>query len=106
MRVNLLASVLGLGFFLAPALAADWKSTEGQPLCSDMDELREFILAALKKDREWMTHLKTCRILKAGLRLVVIEEFEGAADSIMHVVKVRAIGGTSSLVGYTLKIDK
>lgn len=74
----------------------------GQPFCEDRDELQEYILAALKNDTTWLKSLKSCATVKAGLKVAVIEEYEGS--DLGHVVKVRVFGGRGSMVGYTLSL--
>ncbi len=75
----------------------------GQPFCTEQSELQEFMLAMLQKDIAWMKALQSCRIIKAGLKVAVIEDLPSDSD-IGHVVKIRAFGSGGSLVGYTLSI--
>ena len=76
----------------------------GAPFCTEKDELQEYVLAALKKDQQWMAQLKSCAFVKGGLKIAVIE----AGDPVkgMHVDKVRIFGSGGSMVGYTLTIDQ
>ena len=76
----------------------------GAPFCTEKDELQEYVLAALKKDQQWMSQLKSCAFVKGGLKIAVID----AGDPVkgMHVDKVRIFGIDGSMVGYTLTIDK
>src|SRR3954451_8189632 len=96
----------------SPALADDalagqemLTSPHGQPLCDDEAALREYLAAMLNQDREAMEQVDGCAMLKPGLRVAVLEDVP--SDSTLgHVVKIRAFGPYSSIVGYTLSCQQ
>ena len=103
--------VLALAVFLGtanPALAdvalagrEMLTSPHGQPLCDDEAALRAYLTAMLNQDREAMERIDGCAMLKAGLRVDVLEDMPSEAK-LAHVVKIRAFDPRSSVVGYTL----
>ncbi|GJE42379.1 hypothetical protein [Methylobacterium soli] len=93
---------------LSPATADDGlagkemlTSPHGQPLCDDEATLREYLSAMLKKDQEAMEQIDGCAMLRPGLRVAVLEDV-ASSGKLAHVVRIRAFGHDSSVVGYTL----
>lgn len=89
---------------LAGIAHAETTPPEGAPFCSDKDHLQEFLLAAMKHDKQWLDQLDDCAMIKGGLKYEVIEPGDGQKG--MHVDKVRVFGTGGSAVGYTFVIDK
>ena len=75
----------------------------GQPICTEKDQLQEYFMAVIKQDQQWIKQLSSCGMLKASLKVAVIEEYPSDSD-IGHVVKIRAFGARGSAVGYTLSL--
>jgi hypothetical protein len=105
------AALLGVG---APAFADDddkplaggtfAASPHGQPLCNAPSDLKEYLIAAVKRDQQWLDQVDSCFMLKAGIKIVVLEDLPSDSD-IMHIVKVRAFGTKKgSVTGYTLNV--
>ena len=77
----------------------------GQPFCLEVEDLKEFLIAALMEDKVSLgASVKEgrCTMLKRGTPVSVLEDL-GDEDEELHTVKVRAIGPKGSLVGYTLR---
>ena len=78
--------------------------SHGQPMCADQESLFEYMLAAVNQDNQWAQQVKGCTMLKAGLKVVVLEDVPSDSE-IAHVVKIRVfIARGSSAVGYTLSV--
>jgi hypothetical protein len=75
----------------------------GQPICTDLDSLKEFLMAGIKQDRQWIQQVDGCAMLKGGLKVVVLEDLPSETE-IMHVVKIRAFNARGSGIGYTISI--
>lgn len=89
----------------SPASAAEASpSTEAQPVCTDRAEIGEYIKAIIKRDTEWMGALKTCHIVPAGIKVVVVEDYPSRTRG-THEAKVRVITGDDSFVGYTMIVE-
>ena len=73
---------------------------DGAPFCTNRDELQEYVLAARKNDAQWMAQLKSCALVKGGLKIAVIDAGESVKGT--HVDKVRIFDNGESMVGYTL----
>lgn len=86
------------------AHAAELKTSPGQPFCLEMDQLQEYLIAAIQKDARWMKELK-CSGIVGGAKVTIIEEYPSESE-IGHVVKVRIFSpnGQGSVVGYTLSL--
>jgi hypothetical protein len=81
---------------------------DGSPFCTELENLREYIVAAMTNDVHGIKALhkdKLCFMLKHGIPISVLEDL-GDTDSDLHGLKVRAIIPTTStsLVGYTLTV--
>ena len=76
-------------------------SPHGQPVCDGEAALREYLAAMLNQDREAMEQVDGCAMLRPGLRVAVLEDVPSEAK-LSHIVKIRAFGPHSSVVGYTL----
>ena len=104
-QVSALAVFLGAASPALADVALAWRemltSPHGQPVCDDEAALREYLAAMLNQDREAMEQVDGCAMLRPGLRVAVLEDVP--SDSPLgHVVKIRAFGSHSSVVGYTL----
>ncbi len=99
MRLSLAAAAL----VLSTSAWAETTAATGQPLCTTVDGLHEYILALIKKDKGWLGSVEGCAMVKGGLRMEVIDK--GDATSGMHVDKVRVFGPKGSATGYTMNVD-
>jgi len=97
----LLAAILVL---TSAAHANDLKTSPGQPFCTEMAQLQEYLLAMVQRDQRWMRELD-CHGIVGGAKVTIIEEYPSGSD-IGHVVKVRIFSpkGQGSVVGYTLSL--
>ena len=80
--------------------------SNGQPFCLEVEDLKEFLTAALMEDKASLgSSMKEgrCTMLKRGTPISVLEDL-GDEDEELHGVKVRAIGPKGSLVGYSLSV--
>ena len=81
--------------------------SDGQPICvSDMDDLKEFMMAALTNDKAQLGAILKegkCTMLKRGTAIAVLEDF-GDTENEMHAIKIRAMANGKSVVGYSLSI--
>jgi hypothetical protein len=99
-----LASLMSAAALLSSAHADELKTAPGQPFCLQMDQLQEYLIAAVKHDERWMKELD-CYAIVGGAKVTIIEEYPSESD-IGHVVKVRIFSPKSqgSVVGYTLSL--
>ena len=83
-------------------------STGGQPFCTELENLKEFMMAALLKDDEQLGAILKegqCTMLKKGTSIAVLEDMPTEdEDGPFHGIKVRAMNKKVSLVGFTLSI--
>ena len=108
MFTDILSALSIIALFLmvmvgAPAAdAADIKAQAGQPLCQQLDQLHEYLLALIQRNADEM-HRLDCGGLPQGTRLTILEDLPSESE-IGHVARVRAfiLGGGGSIVGYTL----
>jgi hypothetical protein len=81
--------------------------SEGQPLCANIDKLKEYMLAALVNDAVALRAIHKegdCSMVKAGVAVSVLEEFTANSDT-LYPVKIRVMnqkGG--SVVGYSMNV--
>jgi hypothetical protein len=87
-------SLLGKEFITPP---------EGQPICLEPGDLYEYLMAGLKKDKQWSQQVTGCTMLKGGLKVIVLDDLPSDSE-IAHVVKIRAFSAKGSGVGYTLSV--
>jgi hypothetical protein len=91
------------GFFPSAGAAEERTPDIGMPFCLELDTLKEFLMAMTKKDNAWLKQLKGCAVLNGGLRIGIIEDYEGSA--LGHVVKLRVLEKDVGLVGYGVWFD-
>jgi hypothetical protein len=84
-------------------LGKPWVTSEsGAPFCTDVGQLREYMMAGLQNDEKWMGSLESCAFVKGGLKVAIIEDLPGS--DLGHVVRARLFGSGGSTVGYTLSL--
>lgn len=98
-------------FLATPCLAQDAPligkifnvGPSGQPFCDSVDDLQEYMVAALSGNSSWVGKVKHCVLLGPGPKMFVIDDLP-SDSAIGHVVKVRVIFKGQSAVGYTLSL--
>ena len=94
---------LALAAQTGPSRAETFTSA-GQPFCTKVEELQEFLLAAMQHDQRWLQSLHSCLPAPAGTKVAIIEHLPSDSE-IGHVVRVRIITKSgASAVGYTLNL--
>ena len=80
--------------------------SNGQPFCLEVENLKEFMIAAMTEDRDNLGAILkegSCTMLKRGTSLAILEDL-GDEDDELHSIKVRAISPKGSVVGYSLSV--
>lgn len=96
---------LALAALLIATTTPAWptETTDGQIVCFNLDEMREFVKAIAAADRQWRDQIKTCVFSLPGSKMAIIDRDVPAAG-IPHVAKVRIFkrDGADSVLGYAV----
>jgi hypothetical protein len=99
MRCLILAACVS--FTAGSAIAGDFRTQSGQPMCKTMEDLKTYMIAGLTKD----TSAKfNCKFVQPGLRLEVL--VSASKNDLLEIVFARVSGkdGKGLVEGFTVNV--
>lgn len=102
---SVLLAVAVLAPFSARAAVGDEVLTgASQPVCETRDALIDFAVSALMKDAARLKAVKNCVTLRAGIPMIIVEEFPGKS-ALGHIARVKAaVPDGGIMFGYTVSV--
>ena len=102
-QVARLGWTLGLAVLTTPALGADYRTVDtGAPMCSTLEELRDYLPAIVGQDMPTLNRLQNCVWLKGGVAVDITKTYMdfGAPP---HPVGIRMFGNGTFADGFTFR---
>ena len=113
MKRTMLAALAALSL-LSPASAGEVTvgmkmaaGSGGQPFCTEKEGLKELVLAVVLKDNAQLNAVirdGTCTMLRRGTAIAILEDGISDDDAPVKVLRVRAMNGKVSAIGYTFDV--
>jgi hypothetical protein len=106
-RLSLSVTVALQFIVIAPACAAanvgdHLKAQQGQPICFEHDDLLGYLSALAKHDVEKADSFWACTAMESSQEYVITEKDSEPLNAEMALAKVRVIGMSGSLDGWTV----